>query len=50
MCVEGFFTARNRAAEILVWPLVRPVLRRLTRRVMAELEKFVTDHSDDPRS
>ena len=40
MCVEGFFTARNRAAEILVWPLVRPMLRRLTRGVISELERF----------
>jgi hypothetical protein len=39
--VEGFFTARNRAVPILVWPLARPMLRRLTRRVIGELEAFV---------
>jgi Polyketide cyclase / dehydrase and lipid transport len=50
MSVDGFFTVRNRAAAILVWPLVRPMLRRLTGRVMAELEGFVTDQSDGPRS
>jgi hypothetical protein len=50
VCVEGFFTARNRAAEIVVWPLVRPMLRRLTSRVIAELERFVVGQSGDPRS
>lgn len=39
--VEGFFTARSRAAAILVWPLARPMLRRLTRRVLGELRAFV---------
>jgi hypothetical protein len=50
MCVEVFFTARNRAARILVWPLVKPMLRRLTSRVMAELGGFVVGQSDNPRS
>lgn len=49
MCVEGFFTPRNRAVEVVVWPLVRPMLRRLTGRVMAELEGFVVGQSDNPR-
>jgi hypothetical protein len=49
VCVVGFFTARNRAAEILVWPLVRPMLRRLTNRVIAELEGFVVGQSGNPR-
>ncbi len=49
MCVEGFFTARNRAAEVFIWPLARPMLRRLTGRVMAELEGFVVGQSDNPR-
>jgi hypothetical protein len=48
VCVEGFFTARNRAAEIVVWPLVRPMLRRLTSRVIAELERFVVGQSGNP--
>jgi len=43
--VEGFFTARNRAVPILVWPLARPMLRRLTRRVLGELEAFVVPQS-----
>jgi hypothetical protein len=50
MCVEGFFTARNRAARILVWPPVKPMLRRLTSRVMAELEGFVVGQSNNLRS
>jgi hypothetical protein len=49
VCVEGFFTARNRAAEILVWPLVRPMLRRLTSRVISELEGFVVGQSANPQ-
>ena len=43
--VEGFLTAGSRAAEILVWPLARPMLRRLTRRVVGELETFVLGQS-----
>lgn len=48
--VEGFFTARSRAAEIVVWPLARPMLRRLTRRVIGELEAFVLGRSEPIRS
>lgn len=44
--VQGFFTARSRVAEVLVWPLARPMLRRLTRRVIGELEAFVLGQSD----
>jgi uncharacterized protein YndB with AHSA1/START domain len=47
--VEGFFTARSRAAEIVVWPLARPMLRRLTRRVIGELEAFVLGQSEPIR-
>jgi hypothetical protein len=49
VCVEGFFTARHRAAEILVWPLVRLMLRRLTGRVISELDGFVVGQSGNPR-
>jgi uncharacterized protein YndB with AHSA1/START domain len=45
IAVEGFFTARSRGAEILVWPLVKPLLRRLTGRVVAELDAFVAARS-----
>ena len=37
--VEGRFTTRRRFAAI-VWPLMRPALRRLTSGVIAELEAF----------
>ena len=43
--VEGFLTARSRAARVLVWPLARPILRRLTRRVIGELGVFVARES-----
>lgn len=39
--VDGFLTARNRLARFLLWPLAKPMLRRLTRRVIGELEVFV---------
>jgi hypothetical protein len=39
--VEGRFTARNRMAQILIWPLAKPMLRRLTKGVVDELELFV---------
>lgn len=41
LTVEGFFTPRNRVAQILIWPLAKPVLRRLTHGVIGELEEFV---------
>jgi hypothetical protein len=47
--VEGFLTARSRAAEIVVWPLARPMLRRLVRRVIGELEAFVLGQSEPTR-
>jgi hypothetical protein len=47
--VEGFFTARSRAVPILVWPLARLMLRRLTRRVIGELEAFVVRRSESAR-
>jgi hypothetical protein len=39
--VEGFFTPRNRLVPLVVWPLVRPMIRRLTGSVLAEFEAFV---------
>jgi hypothetical protein len=47
--VEGFFTARSRVVPILVWPLARPMLRRLTRRVIGELEAFVVPRAEAAR-
>ena len=41
LTVEGFFTPRNRMAQILIWPLAKTILRQLTRRVIGELEEFV---------
>jgi hypothetical protein len=40
--VEGFFRARNLPARLLIWPLAKPMLRRLTHRVIGELEAFVS--------
>ena len=42
--VEGRFTTRRPAAALL-WPLMRPALRRLTRGVIGELEAFVVNGS-----
>lgn len=39
--VEGFFVPKNWAVRAVLWPLVRPALRRLTGRVLGELESFV---------
>jgi hypothetical protein len=41
LTVEGFFTPRNLLARLLVWPLAKPMIRRLTARVIGELEAFV---------
>ncbi len=48
--VEGRFTARNRVARILIWPLAKPMLCRLTRRVIGELEAFVVAQSASAQS
>ncbi len=40
--VEGSFVPRNAAVRWLVWPLVRPMVARLTRRVLGELNAFVS--------
>ncbi len=41
LTVEGFFTARHPLARLLVWPLAKPMIRRLTARVIGELEAFL---------
>lgn len=39
--VEGHFSPRHLVARLLVWPLAKPVIRRLTGRVLGELEAYV---------
>jgi len=39
--VEGYFEPKHWAARAIVWPMVRPMLRRLTQRVLGELEEFL---------
>jgi hypothetical protein len=39
--VEGRFTPRHFVARAVVWPMAKPMLRRLTRDVLSELEAFV---------
>jgi hypothetical protein len=39
--VVGRFEARNALARMLVWPIAKPALRRLTSGVLGELEQFV---------
>jgi hypothetical protein len=46
LTVEGRFTPRNRLARFLLWPLAKPMIRRLTRRVIRELEAFVLSRQD----
>lgn len=41
LTVEGFFTPRNWLARFVVWPIAKPMIRRLTARVIGELEAFV---------
>jgi hypothetical protein len=45
LTVEGLFTARNGLARLLIWPLAKPMLRRLTRRVIGELEVYVASRA-----
>ena len=46
--VEGNFTPRNALARFIVWPLAKPMIRRLTGRVLAELETFLTAQQPSP--
>lgn len=39
--VEGRFTPKNRVVRMLLWPLVRPYVARVTRNVLGELESFL---------
>lgn len=39
--VEGRFTPRNAAIPLVVWPFAKPMLQRLTRRILRELEAFL---------
>ena len=41
LTVEGRFEPKGWAARHLLWPLAKPMIRRLTRRVMAELDAHV---------
>jgi hypothetical protein len=41
LTVEGRFTPRNWFVRLLVWPLARLAIRRLTRKVIRELEAYV---------
>lgn len=45
LTVGGRFTPRSWLARVVLWPLVRPMIRRLTRNVMLELEAFVAGGS-----
>lgn len=38
--VEGRFTPRNWLSRFLLWPLAKPMIERLTRSVVRELEAF----------
>ena len=38
--VEGRFSPRNRAVQVFVWPVVKPMLRRHTRRILRELDAY----------
>jgi hypothetical protein len=46
--VEGRFAPRNRWVRFVVWPLATLMLRRLTRRVIGELETSVVAQSLAP--
>jgi uncharacterized protein YndB with AHSA1/START domain len=39
--VEGRFELKNRVARAVLWPFAKPMLRRLTRRVVGELETYL---------
>ena len=40
--VEGRFSPKNRAVRALVWPVAKPMLRRLTKGVLRELEATIS--------
>lgn len=39
--VEGTFEPKTRAVRVLVWPFAKPMLQRVTKRVLRELEAYV---------
>jgi ribosome-associated toxin RatA of RatAB toxin-antitoxin module len=39
--IQGRFEAKNAAVRILIWPLIKPMLRRVTKRVLRELEAYL---------
>lgn len=39
--VAGRFVPKHRAVRVLVWPFAKPMVRRLARRVLRELEAFL---------
>lgn len=39
--VEGRFTPKNGFVRVLVWPVVKPFVGRVTRKVLGELESFL---------
>jgi uncharacterized protein YndB with AHSA1/START domain len=41
LVVEGKFVPRDWFSSFVVWPLAKPLLRRLTKQVMRELEEYV---------
>lgn len=42
LMVEGHFEPKGWAARWLMWPLARPMIKRLTRQVIGELDAYVT--------
>jgi uncharacterized protein YndB with AHSA1/START domain len=40
--VEGIFTPRNVLTRFLLWPLAKPMITKLARNVVRELEAFTT--------
>jgi hypothetical protein len=39
--VEGRFEPRNAAVPVLLWPLIKPMLKRITTGILLELERFL---------
>ena len=47
--VEGRFEPRNAAVPVLLWPLIKPMLKRITTGILLELERFLASGGGDPR-
>jgi uncharacterized protein YndB with AHSA1/START domain len=39
--VQGSFEPKNAAVRLMVWPFAKPMLQRVTKRVLQELEAFL---------